>query len=204
MKTGTEISLLNSLLVEQRHINFMVKTTYAYRGDAVSLIIPYKDARTDMDILDSVLGPQFWQNRYKRSSNGTLECGIGILTADGWLWKWSNGVPSNFEQDKGEYSDAFKRAGYMWGIGRCLYTFPQLKVNHNDTEWSEDSQGRPKVKASFKPDAWRWEFEARENDQGAEYYHRVRGVQYIGGKPIVRIDTNPGDAKSPTRDFKTR
>ena len=41
-----------------------------------------------------------------------------------WLWRWDCGVESNTEQEKGQASDCFKRAGFKWGIGIELYTAP--------------------------------------------------------------------------------
>ena len=38
-----------------------------------------------------------------------------------WVWKWNMGTESDFEAEKGEASDAFKRAAVLWGIGRFLY-----------------------------------------------------------------------------------
>ena len=61
--------------------------------------------------------------------DGTLFCGIGIHTAEnGWVWKWDAGSESNVAKDKGEASDAFKRAGFRFGIGRELYTAPFIWI----------------------------------------------------------------------------
>ena len=90
------------------------------------LLLLYKTARVDMAILDEEY-PMRWQSDYK-TINGVLYCGIGIQNEKGeWLWRWDCGVESR-ENDgmekKGEASDAFKRAGFKWGIGRELYTAP--------------------------------------------------------------------------------
>jgi hypothetical protein len=45
-----------------------------------------------------------------------------------WVWKANAGAPSNMEAQKGEASDAFKRACFCWGIGRELYTAPRVFV----------------------------------------------------------------------------
>ena len=42
------------------------------------------------------------------------------------MWKWDCGVESNTEKEKGEASDAFKRAGFRWGIGIELYNSPRI------------------------------------------------------------------------------
>lgn len=95
------------------------------------LLLLYKDARVDMQILDEEVGPGNWQCDYK-TINGVLYCGIGIAVKENgntnWVWKWDCGIESKADDDgnekKGEASDAFKRAGFKWGIGRELYTTP--------------------------------------------------------------------------------
>ena len=48
--------------------------------------------------------------------------------ANQFIWKWDCGIESRADgegnEKKGEASDAFKRAGFKWGIGRELYTAP--------------------------------------------------------------------------------
>lgn len=91
-------------------------------GNGVSLLL-YKTARVDMDILDETYGAGAWQNDY-REIKGVLYCGIAV---DG-VWKWDCGVESNAAAEKGEASDAFKRAGFRWGIGRELYSAPLIWI----------------------------------------------------------------------------
>lgn len=90
-------------------------------------ILLYKTARTDANQLDDVVGVANWQNDYK-VIDGTLFCGIGIRAEGGWVWKWDAGSESNVAKDKGEASDAFKRAGFRFGIGRELYTAPFIWI----------------------------------------------------------------------------
>ena len=92
----------------------------------VSLLL-YKDARVDMGILDETVGPENWQCDYYEHK-GTLFCKVGIRCDDEWVWKADAGSPSNMEAQKGEASDAFKRACFRWGIGRELYTAPFVWV----------------------------------------------------------------------------
>ena len=90
----------------------------------VSMLL-YKNARTDMTILDEMYGAGNWQKDYKEVK-GNLFCGIGVYNEAKaeWVWKWDCGTESNTEKEKGEASDAFKRAGFNVGIGRELYTAP--------------------------------------------------------------------------------
>lgn len=91
------------------------------------LLLLYKDARFDMQVLDETFGADKWQCDYK-TINGVLYCGIGVFSNNQWVWKWDCGIESKADDEgnekKGEASDAFKRAGFKWGIGRELYTAP--------------------------------------------------------------------------------
>lgn len=93
-----------------------------------AVLLLYKTSRTDMEILDAVVGPMNWSDDY-REIKGNLYCGIGIREdGERWVWKWDCGIESRADGDgnekKGEASDAFKRAGFKWGVGRELYTSP--------------------------------------------------------------------------------
>ena len=94
------------------------------------VLLLYKDARVDMNILDETVGASNWQNKFYENK-GILFCSLGINTnfdkpdlPDRWVWKDDAGVESNTEAEKGNASDARKRAGFAWGIGRELYTAP--------------------------------------------------------------------------------
>lgn len=112
------------------------------------VLLLYKNARCDMNILDEAIGPENWQ-RDHYECKGNLFCRVGIYVPDeqpyttdyntalqggdivtpyrkasGWVWKSDCGTESNTEAQKGEASDSFKRACFNWGIGRELYTAP--------------------------------------------------------------------------------
>lgn len=78
--------------------------------NGASLLL-YKDARCDMNILDEVFGPMWWQRRHE-VINGNLYCGIGIYNNDikDWVWKWDCGIESRADgegnEKKGEASDS--------------------------------------------------------------------------------------------------
>lgn len=88
----------------------------------VTLLL-YKDARADMRVLDETVGGENWQKKYYEVK-GNLFCSVGIRIEGEWVWKDDCGTESNTEREKGEASDAFKRACVNWGIGRELYTAP--------------------------------------------------------------------------------
>ena len=95
----------------------------------LSLLL-YKTARTDMQLLDETVGAFNWKCDYKEVK-GNMYCGISIfaLGIKEWITKWDCGVESAFgDKEKGEASDAFKRAGFKWGIGVELYTSPFIWI----------------------------------------------------------------------------
>ena len=113
------------------------------------VLLLYKNARVDMNILDETVGAENWQREHYEVK-GNMFCRVGIRcdnvthTEDNnviirpeWVWKADCGVESNTEAQKGEASDSFKRACFNWGIGRELYTAPFIwipadKCNIND------------------------------------------------------------------------
>lgn len=99
-------------------------------NDKGAVLLLYKTARADMRILDEVFGAMNWQ-RHHEVINGNLFCTISIYDADKgqWVSKQDCGVPSNTQGEKGEASDAFKRAGFSWGIGRELYDSPFIWIS---------------------------------------------------------------------------
>jgi hypothetical protein len=90
------------------------------RDKAKGMALAYLDARDVMERLDEVCGPAGWQCRYSHAASKTI-CDIGILCGNEWLWKADGAGDSDIEAEKGALSDAFKRAGVRWGIGRYLY-----------------------------------------------------------------------------------
>lgn len=98
------------------------------------ILLLYKTARTDMLILDETVGAENWQDKFYEVK-GIMFCSIGINAnyknpelSDRWIWKSDAGTESNQDAEKGNASDARKRAGFAWGIGRCLYTSPLIWV----------------------------------------------------------------------------
>lgn len=93
-------------------------------------LLLYKTARTDINILNEIVGPMNWECEYKEIK-GNMYCGISIFDEEKkhWVTKWDCGVESIYgDKEKGEASDAFKRAGFKWGIGIELYTSPFIWI----------------------------------------------------------------------------
>lgn len=98
------------------------------------ILLLYKNARCDMNILDETVTPECWQREHYECK-GNLFCRVGIdvnsheeMPEQRWVWKADCGVESNTEAQKGEASDSFKRACFNWGIGRELYTAPFIWI----------------------------------------------------------------------------
>jgi hypothetical protein len=85
------------------------------------MALAYIDARDVMERLDDVCGHGGWQVIYTNAGNGKTCCQIGIKIDGEWVWKSNGAGETDFEADKGAFSDSFKRAGVLWGIGRYLY-----------------------------------------------------------------------------------
>lgn len=119
-------------------------------------ILAYKDARVDMKRLDDVYGAEYWQKKYDLIDSH-LFCSIGIWNKDisQWIWKQDVGTESMAEKEKGEASDAFKRACFNLGIGRELYDYPmiQVKLNQNEFEIKND---KAFATFNFKLKEWIW------------------------------------------------
>lgn len=97
-----------------------------------------------MAVLDETIGAENWQCHYS-IIGGKLFCNVALWSDERqcWVSKEDVGVPSNMESEKGEASDAFKRACFKWGIGRELYTAPFIWVPSNKCSIVKNKQGKP-------------------------------------------------------------
>lgn len=113
--------------------------------DKGATILAYKDARCDMKILDDLYGKFGWKKSYELI-NGNLFCIVSVKDPDSgeWISKQDVGTESRTEKEKGQASDAFKRACFNWGIGRELYDFPFIWINFLPNETPIQFQRRLK------------------------------------------------------------
>ena len=131
-----------------------------------AVMLLYKDARCDMNLLDETVGAENWQREHYECK-GNLFCRVGIcckmnidesgnngdILTPLWVWKSDCGVESNTEAQKGEASDSFKRACFNWGIGRELYTSPFIWISADKMdiyESGKDKYGKPIFKTNDK------------------------------------------------------
>lgn len=101
--------------------------TQQIKENGVSVLL-YKTARTDANLLDETVGADNWQNDFK-SIDGKMFGYISIKCGNEWVTKSDSGTEGNIEAEKSLASDAFKRAGFKWGIGRELYTAPFIWIS---------------------------------------------------------------------------
>ena len=120
-----------NLKLLKKEIPYKWKVQSFSKFKPMATCVAYIDARDVQDILDEVCEQQNWKDYYKEVKNN-LYAGIGIKVGDEWIVKWGCGVESDYEKEKGEASDAFKRAGVKWGIGRFLYSLKIQYVTANE------------------------------------------------------------------------
>lgn len=115
-------------------ISWRVGATNADKTKGIALA--YLNARDVMERLDEVCEPGNWQAEYPfigccrigiRMRGPAIQKSIAgdqLISLGDWVWKSNGAGQSDIEAEKGQYSDAFKRAAVLWGIGRYLYDLP--------------------------------------------------------------------------------
>jgi hypothetical protein len=134
-------------------------------GKPWAMVLAYITNRAIMDRLDEVCTPFGWQNEFRIDSDGAIMCGISIHSENGWITKWDGADATDIEAIKGGRSNAMKRAGVQWGIGRYLYnldvTFAEISMDWPPKEekplWTKHYDKKEK-KAFFwkKPNLPTW------------------------------------------------
>jgi len=114
----------------------------------------YVTARTVMNRLDNVLGPENWWDEYVPSENSVL-CRLTIRLPDGSTLTKSDaggyaGMADSGDDDKSGYSDAFKRTSVKFGVARYLYrdgvpTFVQERTGPTEPAPTAPAQAQPQA-----------------------------------------------------------
>lgn len=114
------------------------------------ILLLYKDARCDMNILDETVGPMNW-TRSHQIIGDRLYCTVSIYddVKQQWISKQDVGTESNTEKEKGQASDSFKRACFCWGLGRELYTSPFIWIPADKCNIQQD-RGKFKCNDKFR------------------------------------------------------
>lgn len=111
------------------------------------ILLLYKDARCDMNILDETVGSKNWTREHKRD-NANCVVSLWDSEKEQWIFKEDTGAESFTEKEKGLASDSFKRACFNWGIGRELYTAPFIWVPADKCNIKQD-KGKFKCNDKF-------------------------------------------------------
>jgi hypothetical protein len=119
-------------------------------GKPWAKVLAYIDNRAIMNRLDDVCGPENWKNEFQKAPEGGVLCGLSIRAKDEWVTKWDGAENTKVESVKGGLSDAMKRAGYQWGIGRYLYNITESWAIFDN----EKGQYIVKIVDSNKEDHW--------------------------------------------------
>lgn len=117
-----------------------------------AVLLLYKNARVDMDLLDEQFGCLGWQREHT-FKEGKNYCKVSVYdsTKQMWVSKEDVGIESNTEETKGEASDSFKRACVNLGIGRELYTAPSIIIDLADNEWQTNPKSnKPQINSWIK------------------------------------------------------
>lgn len=136
-----------------------------------ALVVPYVDARTVLDRLDRVVGPEGWQDAYEVLADGErtvrdergerrerlveVKCRLTVLG----VTKEDVGEGDSL---KAAFSDALKRAAVKFGVGRYLYRLEKQWVDYDPEKGRftppklpEPSPGEEESLGEEKPEAYR-------------------------------------------------
>lgn len=112
------------------------------KNKPIATVMSYIDQRDLMDVLDAYC-EYGWEKNYQEVA-GNVFCRIGIHMPDGTVhWRSDCGVESQSDAEKGRASDAAKRAGVNWGVGRFLYDKP---IQYIDTDGIKGDADRSEKK----------------------------------------------------------
>lgn len=112
------------------------------REKTKGIALAYIDARDVMDRLDAVLGPDNWEDRYHLQGK-TMVCELTIRIGDRAITKSDGAGATDVEEEKGQISDAFKRAGVKFGVARYLYGLPNVWVPLKNEKYIESPPPLP-------------------------------------------------------------
>lgn len=150
-------------------------------------LLLYKDARCDKRILDETFGIMGWADCYSEIK-GNLYCSIMIYDQHTGMWiqKQDCGIESAFgDKEKGEASDAFKRACFNVGIGRELYTKIPIWINTETVSNQKGDKTTYKQKNSYQS----WFVSYIETDNEKEKIKYIEISDYKTKKVVFKWGT---------------
>lgn len=169
------------------------------------ILLLYKDARCDMNILDETVGPLNWKREHTRD-NANCIVSIWDDKKSQWVGKEDTGTESNTEKEKGLASDSFKRACFNWGIGRELYSAPFTWVNgFTYDSGRKDKYGKSIYACNEKFDVSKIEVENNEIIE-LELIERKSGKNVFSWKkgqaPISQPSSKENPSETPKKDYQ--
>ncbi|WP_438446838.1 Rad52/Rad22 family DNA repair protein [Gorillibacterium sp. sgz5001074] len=135
-------------------IEWRVGSTNGEKTKGIALA--YVTNRAIMNRLDSIFGPFGWRNEFREWKGNSQLCGISVKVEGEWITKWDGADDSQTEAVKGGLSDAMKRAGYQWGIGRYLYNLDNVWVDIVPAGKSFRLKSEPRLPAWALPDGYEY------------------------------------------------
>lgn len=116
------------------------------RGMALAFI----DARDVMNRLDEACGPFGWQTEHTVLGTRTM-CKLSIRDPETgeWISRTDGCGDTDYEAEKGSFSDSLKRAAVTFGIGRYLYDVdaPWVEVEQRGKTWIIAASELPKLRS---------------------------------------------------------
>lgn len=157
-----------------------------------AVLLLYKNARVDMNMLDKVVGVYNWSCSY-REIKGVLYCEISIYDEEKGIWisKEDAGIESRADEEgnekKGEASDSFKRASFRFGIGRELYSSPFIFAN---VETTRDNNNRWKLAKFLTFSVSHIDYDSERNIKGLTIVDNYGNVVFSNKEKVSkRVET---------------
>jgi hypothetical protein len=105
-------------------VKFKVQATWGKPKPTDALVVTYIDQRLVVERLNLII-PDLWSDKYHFNGKSM----ICYLTIDGLT---REDVGSGYDDGKGLYSDALKRAAVKFGVGVSLYATPKMFLSVSD------------------------------------------------------------------------
>jgi len=122
------------------------------KNNRKALALAYITSRAVMDRLDEVFGCEKWSDEYQVLEIG-VTCKLSVKLNGEFITKEDAAPFTSIEALKGSFSDALKRAAVKFGIGRYLYSLPDIYVELLENK-PEDEIGRIHLYHSNELSGW--------------------------------------------------
>ncbi len=159
--------------------------------------LAYMDGRCVINRLDEVFGIGNWYDRYVNIAGG-VRCTLWVKIGGEWIGKEDAAEDTDIESIKGGHSNALKRAGVKWGIGRYLYnleeTWAQI-TDDQDANYAGKNEKKGLPAFYWNPPqlpAWALPvgYEAKPKSGPAPKTEPEKKDQSVAGKPAAGVSPN--------------